>query len=425
MQEVLDLMLPADTRSVSTARHLVREAMGASVVADRADDAALAVSELATNAVVHVGAAFLLRMVTSPSGVRVELRDPSTQLPTARNFSHTAGTGRGLRIVEESVDRWGVDPGPRGKTVWFEVGTLLQERLPDPRPEEGPDVRRGPSVVEVVLLDVPLLMHMAWQEHAQALLREYLLYRIADDEHVLEQHAATSEALAFLYEHIPQPQLPDDPDALLAETLEADVTARELRLAVPTSLVDNFSTLSLLIGRAVEAARAGHFLGPPTQPEIEDMREWLCQEVMRQAAGHADPSPWRTLTDVRTRLADPADLTQRYAALLDELDHVIVADAASVIVAVSDSVAAFLGYDRPDDLVGRRIIVVVPDRYHQAHIAGTTLNATNGRDKLLGVRIAVPILRADGTEIPVELTVTPRHLDHARVFIGFLSLPER
>jgi hypothetical protein len=65
------------------------------------------------------------------------------------------------------------------------------------------------------------------------------------------------------------------------------------------------------------------------------------------------------------------------------------------------------------------VIVVVPARFHQAHIAGTTLHATNGRDNLLGVPIEVPMVRADGTEVPVRIDVRPERLDDDhRVFIA-------
>jgi PAS domain S-box-containing protein len=122
-------------------------------------------------------------------------------------------------------------------------------------------------------------------------------------------------------------------------------------------------------------------------------------------------------------VAGGEDLLERYAELTEAGHDVIVADEASVIVAVSPSVARFLGYGDTGDLLGRRIILVVPQRYHQAHIAGTTLNATNGRDKLLDTRLTVPVVRADGTEVAIGLCVTPRQLGDRRVFVADLALP--
>lgn len=423
MQVLLERELPADARSVSTARRLVRDAFVDSGWGDRADDAALATSELATNAVVHAGGDFTMRVLAWRGGVRVELCDGSDHVPSPRRFAETAGTGRGLLIVAEGTDRWGVDPRPPGKVVWFEIGARPDTQDGDGVEAEDLDEHRE---VLVELLDVPLLMHWAWHEHAQTLLREYLLDRLYDDERILPQHAAASQALTALHEGIPLPTLPQDPDALLAESLDPGVTAERLVLRLDRDVIPHFTTLELLLSRAVEAARQGLFLAPPTQPEIEELREWLCDEVVRQAAGAGGGRPWRTRTDVRTPLADPEDVRRQYAGLVDAPGHRIVTDEASVIVAVSRSVVEFLGYGSPEELIGRRIIVIVPSRYHQAHIAGTTLNATNGRDKLLDLFLEVPVVRADGTEVVIGLEVGSRLLeDRTRVFVAEMDLVPR
>jgi PAS domain S-box-containing protein len=283
--------------------------------------------------------------------------------------------------------------------------------------------RPGVPAVRVTLRDVPLLMHWAWQEHAHSLLREYLLFALDTEPAVVERHAEASEALSLLHEQLPRPELPDDPDALLADTLEPGVTAGEVVVEVPARSVRHFATLDDVLGRAVDEADAGRFLGPPTQPEISEMRAWFCEEVARQASGAAAPRPWRARSDARATVADGGLLLERYAELTGSDGDVLVTNEASVIVAVSPTVAAFLGYRDASDLVGRRVIAVVPPRYHQAHIAGTTLNATNGRDTLLGVRLTVPVVRADGAEVPVGLCVTPRILDGTRVFVADLELP--
>lgn len=422
MVDVAERVLPAAASSVPASRRFVREALAHERYAELRDPAELATSELATNAVVHAGTDFVVRVATAASGVRIEVGDGSPHIPSARSYAATARTGRGLQMVDESVHRWGITPTANGKVVWFELGQVEpQAGWPTAPAALSDDL---PPVLEVRLVDVPLLMHHAWQEHAQALLREYLLLRLDDDPSVLDQHAEASDALAVLYEQVPRPRLPDDADALLAEALEPAVTRAELTIQVPVPTVEHFATLDLLLRRAVEAAEAGVFLGPPTQPEIAEMREWFCEEVARQVHGRREPRPWRTRADLRTATADPEVLLQEYAALTDAAEHVLVSDEASVIVAVSPSVARFLGYDHTDDLLGRRTIAVIPARYHQAHIAGTTLHATNGRDTLLGVRITVPLVRADGTEAMVGLRVTPRTLGATRVFAADMELLE-
>ena len=175
-----------------------------------------------------------------------------------------------------------------------------------------------------------------------------------------------------------------------------EVTAPEAVLQIPAGVVKHFATLDDLLRRAISEAHAGRFLGPPTQPEIDEMRTWICSEVAKQTSGTSTATPWVARTDVRATLADQEHLTATYASLALVDQALLATDEASIIVAASSAALELLGYDRAEDLLGRRVIAVVPARYHQAHIAGTTLNATNGRDVLLGVPLVVPMVRADG-----------------------------
>ncbi|WP_437016123.1 ATP-binding protein [Streptomyces sp. enrichment culture] len=86
------------------------------------EDAVLLVSELVGNAVRHTGARrFGLRMHRGPGWIRVEVRDPSRGLPCLMPVRETDISGRGLFLVAELSDRWGVDLLPCGKRTWFEM----------------------------------------------------------------------------------------------------------------------------------------------------------------------------------------------------------------------------------------------------------------------------------------------------------------
>jgi hypothetical protein len=56
-----------------------------------------------------------------PGWIRVEVRDPSRGLPCLIPVRETDISGRGLFLVAELSDRWGVDLLPRGKRTWFEM----------------------------------------------------------------------------------------------------------------------------------------------------------------------------------------------------------------------------------------------------------------------------------------------------------------
>jgi anti-sigma regulatory factor (Ser/Thr protein kinase) len=81
------------------------------------------VSELATNCVRHTDTEFKVNVEHDQSQIRVEVTDRGPGAPTPRVPDATEPTGRGLRIVRELADSFGVDPtsGTPGKTVWFVV----------------------------------------------------------------------------------------------------------------------------------------------------------------------------------------------------------------------------------------------------------------------------------------------------------------
>ena len=93
--------------------------------------AAQVVSELATNCTLHARSDFVLRLSVDAEGVWVEATDGARGGLQARQYSSTATTGRGLRIVATLSLSWGVEPTADGKTVWALLP--LEDPLPDRR----------------------------------------------------------------------------------------------------------------------------------------------------------------------------------------------------------------------------------------------------------------------------------------------------
>ena len=81
----------------------------------------LLVSEMVTNAVLHAGTEVTLRIGHEGRSVRVEVSDRSEAIPTVRQTSDDASTGRGMWLIEELADAWGQQVRGDGKCVWFEV----------------------------------------------------------------------------------------------------------------------------------------------------------------------------------------------------------------------------------------------------------------------------------------------------------------
>lgn len=81
--------------------------------------AELMTSELATNCLRHARSDFELTIQLSREEVRVELSDHGEGQPVVRSPAPSERSGRGLRIVQELSEDWGVSPAPGGKLVWF------------------------------------------------------------------------------------------------------------------------------------------------------------------------------------------------------------------------------------------------------------------------------------------------------------------
>ncbi|GAB2588689.1 ATP-binding protein [Streptomyces capparidis] len=118
-----------DLKAVSDARRMLREALHLWGAADVADTAELLASELITNALVHTGRDALLvaeltgRADRAPRRLRVEVHDGDPHRPLPRRSGPGALSGRGLLLVHDLSDSWGVRPCGTGKAVWFELRT--------------------------------------------------------------------------------------------------------------------------------------------------------------------------------------------------------------------------------------------------------------------------------------------------------------
>lgn len=110
-------------RSVAQARGFVGSAVACHLDPSRSDDIRICVSELASNALLHAESSFTVRICVDRHGcVRLEVHDQDrNKAPEKAHLPHDqqATTGRGMVIVEQLADDWGVElPATGGKCVW-------------------------------------------------------------------------------------------------------------------------------------------------------------------------------------------------------------------------------------------------------------------------------------------------------------------
>jgi anti-sigma regulatory factor (Ser/Thr protein kinase) len=108
--------------SVAKARRFARAALEVGGASDDGWPVEQVVSELATNAVMHAGTAFVLTIAQDDSRIRVSVTDGRPLARAViRRFSEETTTGRGLRLIQSLGQAWGVDQTESAKTVWCEL----------------------------------------------------------------------------------------------------------------------------------------------------------------------------------------------------------------------------------------------------------------------------------------------------------------
>lgn len=435
------LELEATPASASAARRLVRQSLVECELQQWCDAAELAVSELVTNGVLHAHTMLTVAVRCGPEGLRVEVRDTNPVLPAQRQYSDHATTGRGMALVAAVTTSHGVtEIETGGKAVWFTIAG--QEAEPDPEDlldawGEDEDLGAAPVVTgrSVTLAGLPPTLWLAAGEHHDGLLRELALHRhgqgqSVDDLVVADRaRSAVSTALdrslaeARSAGRVRNPLPANHPGVLdhVPDHLDLDVEVLGDDPAV------DFAVLQDVLDEAERLAAAGQLLARPGLPEVVAVRDWAAESVIAQLTGQT-PAPW------------PGTAAERFAQHLDEearqLDWdpspvrdadrgAVAADEANRIIAISRPLADVLGWD-PDDLIGRRVVAIVPPQFREAHVAGFTRHLTTGTAHALNVRLELPVLRADATEVNCEFFIEAhRSPDGRAVYIAWVvPLPD-
>jgi len=109
------------------------------------------------------------------------------------------------------------------------------------------------------------------------------------------------------------------------------------------------------------------------------------------------------------------------AAILDSsLDCVIAIDHEGRITEFNPAAEHTLGYRR-NAVVGKHLAdVIIPPSLREKHRTGFARYLTTGESRVLGRRLEMTALRADGREIPVELAITRIPQDGPPAFTGYL-----
>jgi anti-sigma regulatory factor (Ser/Thr protein kinase) len=344
-------MMPPALESVSRVRREIRDvATGWRLPVDVVADAALVVSELATNAVLHARTSFVV--VAHPlghEGIRLEVTDSSGEAvlsplapPPAvpglledldevdalrETLSDEGTTGRGLSLVEKLSDLWGVSAGPSGKTVWAELRFVSSGSDGAGHIAVAAPPQASSASHRVTLLAVPVWLMVESDRHYDDLLRELQVMALAGEGGDLG--AVADEAVLHLGSLRQMGR-----QATRAAVGRGDRLI-DIELLVPPDADVGFRRLETLLHRVAAESRAGHLLTGMPSEEVNAFRRWYRAEAEAQLAGRPPrPCPFPT---VRER---HPTLTEARGPDVDRQRHERVAVLQATLSGVADPHAA-------------------------------------------------------------------------------------
>jgi PAS domain S-box-containing protein len=257
----------------------------------------------------------------------------------------------------------------------------------------SPDLR-------VRLLQFPVPLYVAAEAQWKGLLREYVLRGFGDFTQTygpgeVARAGQALDALSTTVESV-------DPSSFLSGQ-RCDVEWHS-----STVTAEDFGLLQGVLDDAIRLSHAGELLILAPLPEVVALRNWFCDQVMQQAAG-GQVSPWQLRGDG----PEPPHTRVTWDTSIQPSPETawLVGDDHNRIVGASPAALALLGWT-DDQLVGQRLLTVIPPAHREAHLAAFTRSVVEGVGRILGTPLRLPALRADGSEVPIILTLT-RHDAHA------------
>jgi len=109
-------------------------------------------------------------------------------------------------------------------------------------------------------------------------------------------------------------------------------------------------------------------------------------------------------------------------AIIEELvdsvpDGVVLADGDGRILLVNRQTEELFGYDR-SELLGRAVEDLLPERFQQPHRAHRIRYRAEPRTRPMGAGLELFGRRRDGTEFPVEISLSPLHVESQQLVVA-------
>ncbi len=115
----------------------------------------------------------------------------------------------------------------------------------------------------------------------------------------------------------------------------------------------------------------------------------------------------------------------KHLEMLDALfkhatEGIIVSNVKGEIVMVNPKALALFGYQKQEDLLGKKIEVLIPKRYEKGHVKHRENFTHNPHSRSMGANMELFARREDDTEFPVEVSLSHFATDDGQFIMSFI-----
>jgi two-component system cell cycle sensor histidine kinase/response regulator CckA len=100
-------------------------------------------------------------------------------------------------------------------------------------------------------------------------------------------------------------------------------------------------------------------------------------------------------------------------------EGIVTADATGAIVFWNPAASELFGYDEKE-ILGRPLTLLMPERFRAAHSEGLARHVSTREARVIGKTVELHGLTKEGTEFPIELSLSAWTLDEALFFTGII-----
>lgn len=125
----------------------------------------------------------------------------------------------------------------------------------------------------------------------------------------------------------------------------------------------------------------------------------------------------KTSADFEREMQEHKNSELKFKGLLESApDAIVITSSDGIITIVNAQTEHIFGYNR-NEIIGKEIELLIPKRYQQKHVGHRQQYVANPKVRAMGAGMALFGTRKDGSEFPVEVSLSPMKLEDGELLI--------